>query len=255
MLSHSIGFLSLIKRETHRFCKVYVQTIVAPLLTNILFLAVFGATFQTRSVGIEGVDYLSFLVPGLCAMGTIFGAYQNPSSSIIAQKMQGTIQDLNAYPLSSLEKTLAFVISGSIRGLIIGSLTYLSTTIFVGFSIANPLLFFISLTLLAFIFASLGVISGLLIESWDKMSFITSIILTPLAYLGGVFFEISQLPGIFSNIAYINPLSPLIDLVRWAYLGSSAANIPLTMALVCIIFVIVFSIALRCIQKGVGLKN
>ena len=255
MFYNLTGFLALIKRETQRFFKVYVQTIVAPLLTNILFLAIFGATFQSRSVGIEGVDYLSFLVPGLCAMGTIFGAYQNPSSSIIAQKMQGTIQDLNAYPLSSMEKTLAFVISGTIRGLIIGVLTYLSTTVFVGFSIANPGLFFLSLTILAFIFASLGVISGLLIENWDKMSFITSIVLTPLAYLGGVFFEISQLPGIFSSIAAINPLSPLIDLVRWTYLGTSAANIPLTIIIVCIIAISAFGIAHRCVDKGVGLKN
>jgi len=93
MFYNPTGFLTLTKREIHRFFKVYLQTVLAPLLTNILFLGVFGATFKTRSVGIEGVDYLSFLVPGLCAMGAIFAAYQNPSSSIVAQKYQGIIQD------------------------------------------------------------------------------------------------------------------------------------------------------------------
>jgi ABC-2 type transport system permease protein len=249
------GFITLLKREIKRFMKVYIQTLIAPLLSNMLFLGVFGGMLKTRDVGIQGIGYLSFLVPGLAAMGTLFAAFQNPSSSIISQKYQDTFKDMNTYPLSVSDKVLAFVIGGTIRGILIGSLTYVATIYFVGYQIAHPLVFFFMLTVISFIFSSLGLIAGLSINSMEKMSFILSIVLTPMTYFGGVFFEVSKLPGIISKIAFINPLFPMINLLRFGYLGVYEGNLITQIIYVSIIGIIAYGAAFHLFKKGVGLKN
>jgi ABC-2 type transport system permease protein len=249
------GFLTLLKREISRFMKFYVQTLLAPLLSNMLFLGVFGGMLKTRSTGIEGVGYLSFLVPGLSAMGAIFAAFQNPSFSIIAHKYQDTLKDLNSYPLSIFEKVLAFVLGGTFRGILIGTLTYIATIYFIGYRVESPILFFSVLTAISFIFSSIGVIVGLFLNSFERMNFILSIILTPMAYFGGVFFEVSQLPGFFSKLTYINPLYPMISMLRYAYLGINGNNNILNMVYIFIISVSTFMAACYLFKKGLGLKN
>jgi len=250
-----IGFFGLFKREVKRFMKVYIQTLLAPLLSNMLFLGVFGGMLKTRQVGIEGVDYLHFLVPGLSAMGAIFAGFQNPSFSIIVQKYSDTLKDLNSYPLSNFEKTLAFVLGGTVRGTLIGILTYIATIPFVGYSINNPLIFFGMLIVLSFIFSSLGVTVGLVLNNFEKMNFLLAIILTPLAYFGGVFFEVSQLPGILSKIIIANPLYPLINMVRFGYLGVHEGSIAIQSIFISIMSFITFFIAFLLLKKGVGLRN
>jgi ABC-2 type transport system permease protein len=250
-----IGFFTLFKREISRFMKVYVQTLLAPLLTNLLFLGVFGGMLKTRQVGIAGVDYLSFLVPGLAAMGAIFSAFQNPSFSIIAQKYQNTIKDLNSFPLSIFEKVLAFVLGGTFRGVLIGTLTYIATLFFVGYQMAHPVIFFGMLVVMSFIFSSLGVIVGLMLDNFERMNFILAIVLTPLAYFGGVFFEVSKLPGWLAGISYFNPLFPIVNLTRYGYLGVSEGNIVVHSLFVAITGIITFAVAFHLFQKGVGLKD
>lgn len=255
ILQNSVGFYSLFKRETWRFLKVYGQTLISPLLTNLLFLGVFGGTLQNREVGLEGIDYLSFLVPGLCIMGAMMGSFQNPSSSIIIQKYQGILQDLNILPLTTLEKMLAFVFSGATRGILIGIMTYLATIPFVGYTIEHPLAFFGALFLISFLFSLFGFIIGLLCQTFDQMSFLLNIVITPLIYFGGVFFEISRLPGILSNIAFFNPIFPLVDLTRYAYLGQSEGVLLINILLVIFYGTILFSVGYYLLKKGVGLKD
>lgn len=249
-----IGFMTLLQREIHRFMKVSVQTILAPLLSNILYLGIFGGMLQTREVGIDGVNYLYFLVPGLTTMGAILASFQNPSFSIIVQKFQSTIQDLNSYPISDMEKSLAFILGGTFRGLLVGSLTYLSTTFFVGYKIEYPLFFFISLAMTSFIFASIGLISGLLLDTFEKMNFVLALVITPMTYIGGVFFEITKLPGVLSNIRYINPIYPLVNITRYTYLGVHEGSLILQL-LAAIIFLIGFFLAaIYIFKKGYGIK-
>ncbi|MBT4936445.1 ABC transporter permease [Candidatus Peregrinibacteria bacterium] len=249
-----IGFLTLTGREIKRFMKVYIQTIIAPLLTNMLFLGVFGGMFKTRQLGIEGVDYLSFLVPGLCAMGAIMSAYQNPSSSIIIQKYQNTIQDLNAYPITHFEKLMAFLIGGTVRGIMVGVLTYISTIYFVGYHIEYPLLFLLMLFLISLISSACGVIVGLVFHDFDKMSFILTIILTPMVYFGGVFFELSKLPSVLSYLIYINPLFPMVDLLRYSYLGILEGNMLFNISMISFLAILTITSSYFLFKKGVGLK-
>lgn len=250
-----VGFTTLLYREIHRFFKVFIQTILAPLLSNILYLAVFGGVLKTREVGIEGVNYLHFLVPGLTTMGALMAAFQNPSFSLISQKFQGTIQDINSYPISDTEKSLAFILGGTFRGLLVGILTYVATIPFVGFGIQKPLFFIFSIALTSFIFASLGLICGLILDNFEKMNFILAIVITPLSYLGGVFFEVSKLPGFLSNIGTINPIYPLVNISRYAYLGFTEGSIWLHGLLSLLFLVSAFIVSVIIFKKGIGIKT
>ena len=255
LIYNRIGFITLLNREVSRFMKVYIQTLMAPLLSNLLFLGVFGGMLKTREVGIEGVGYLPFLVPGLAAMGAIFAAFQNPSFSIIAQKYQDTLKDINSYPLSTFEKVLAFVLGGTIRGVLIGTLTYIATIWFVGYHIEHPFGFFMMLILISFVFSSLGVTAGLFLDNFERMNFILAIILTPMAYFGGVFFEVSKLPEFLSGVGFLNPLFPMINLIRFSYLGVYEGNLLIQMIFVPVTAILAFLSAYYFFNKGVGLKD
>lgn len=248
------GFMTLLNREIHRFMKVHIQTILAPLLSNILFLGIFGGILKTREMGLEGVGYLQFLVPGLVTMGAIFASFQNPSFSIIAQKFQNTIQDLNSYPISDTEKTLAYVLGGTFRGMLVGTLTYVATIFFVGYTIEYPILFFCSLFITTFIFASIGLVTGLYLKNFEKMNFVLAIVITPLAYLGGVFFEISKLDGILSLSRFFNPIYPLVNITRFTYIGVGEGNIVMHLAVATVFLIGAFLMALYTLKKGVGIK-
>lgn len=249
------GFITLLNREIHRFMKVPVQTVLAPLISNILYMAIFGAMLQTRSVGIDGVSYLHFLVPGLATMGAIFAAFQNPAFSIISQKFQNTIQDLNSYPISVTEKIFAFVFGGMFRGILVGVLTYAATIFFVGYEIEYPLFFVLGLTTTAFVFASIGLIVGLVLDNFEKMNFALAIIITPLTYLGGVFFEVSKLPGLLSAIKYINPIYPLVNITRYAYIGVCEGNIYTHVLITAVLVSGSYLIAAHIFKKGIGIKT
>ena len=250
-----IGFISLMNREIHRFMKVSVQTILAPLLSNVLYLGIFGGMLSTRQAGIGSIDYLHFLVPGLVTMGAIFASFQNPAFSIISQKFQNTIQDLNSYPISNLEKSLAFILGGTFRGILVGLLTYAATVPFVGWQIAYPLGFLIALSATSFLFASLGLISGLLLDNFEKMNFVLSIVITPMAYLGGVFFEISRLPGLLPAIRFLNPIYPLVNITRNAYLGVFEGDIRIHFLVSIIMIASVFIASVHIFKKGYGIKT
>lgn len=251
---NSLGFRTLLYREIHRFFKVFVQTILAPLLSNLLYLAVFGGMLKTREVGLEGVNYLHFLVPGLVTMGALMAAYQNPSFSLVQQKFQGTIQEINSYPISDMEKSMAFILGGTFRGILVGILTYVATLPFVGFYIEKPLLFFFSIILTSFIFSSLGLIFGLLLDNFEKMNFILAIVITPLSYLGGVFFEISKLSGILAYLGLLNPIYPLVSITRYAYLGFNEGSIIAQGSSAAIFLVVTFVTSILLFKKGIGIK-
>jgi ABC-2 type transport system permease protein len=251
---NKVGFITLLGKEIQRFMKVPVQTILAPLISNILYLGIFGGMLKTRQMGIGGVNYLQFLVPGLAAMGTIFAAFQNPSFSLVSQKFQNIIQDINSYPISDIEKALAFILGGTFRGVLVGVMTYASTIVFVGFKLEHPLLFLGSLGATAFLFASLGLIAGLVLDDFEKMNFMLAIVITPLTFLGGVFFDITSLPGLLSAIRFINPIYPLVSITRAVYLGVFEESIFWFIGIAAVMIIGTFLAAVILFRKGIGIK-
>lgn len=248
-----VGFIALLSREILRFMKVPIQTVLAPLISNILYLGIFGGMLKTQA-GIDGVNYLQFLVPGLASMGAIFAAFQNPSFSLISQKFQNTIQDINSYPISNMEKSLAFILGGAFRGVLVGIMTYVSTIFFIGFQLEHPWLFLAALAVTSFFFSSLGLVCGLLLDNFEKMNFALAIIITPLTYLGGVFFEITRLPGLLPVIRFINPIYPLVSITRAAYLGIFTSSILWLVGVAVLMMIVVFLAAIILFDRGIGIK-
>lgn len=255
ILSNPYGTYTLARREISRFLKVYFQTLLAPLLNNLLFLAVFGASLSGREVGISGVSYLPFLVPGLCVIGSINSAFQNPSSSLVIQKYQNLIQDINSFPITIAEKILAYTAAGTIRGVLVGIMTYLASIPFVGWHIEHPLLFVVILTLVSFIASAFGLCMGLISKTFDQLAFVSNFILTPLIFFGGVFFSLSKLPGVLAKISMLNPIFPLVDTLRFAFIGIHEGNLLVHSLLMGGYVIISLCICAYLFKKGVGLTT
>jgi ABC-2 type transport system permease protein len=234
MQSNTYGAYTLFKKEVNRFKTVWVQTIVSPLISNLLFLAIFGLSLNRSMPELDGgVTYLQFLVPGLVIMGMMNNAFQNSSSSIIIAKYNDTISDLLTIPLRPIEIQYAYTLAAVARGLVVGVVTYLSTLPFVQVPIKNLPLILLTSVLINVAFGLLGLMVGIWSKEFDKISAIQNFILTPFIYLGGVFYSISILPDLFQKISSLNPFAYMIDLLRAAFIGTS--TFPISTSLVIVI--------------------
>ena len=219
-MSNPLGTWTLFKRETKRFMKVWMQTIASPVFSNLLYFAIFGISLQ-RAVPIEGVSYLQFLVPGLIIMGMITNSYLNPASSIMIMKYQGLITDMMTIPLKHIEKFIAFTASAVIRSFIVGIVTLITASFFVSFDYHSIPLILLSGFLVAFFFACFGIIIGIWADEFDRQNFVQTFVVTPLIFLGGVFYPVTKLPGIFQTLSRFNPMVYMIDLMRYGFTGVS----------------------------------
>lgn len=212
------GTWTFFKRESKRFMRVYMQTILAPVISNLLYLAIFGISIQ-RNVNIQGLSYLQFLVPGLIIMGIINNTYQNSSSSLTIMKYMGLITDLSSLPLKRWEILLAMTASSVVRGFIVGVMTLITAVFFVSFNFYSIISILTASLLVAMFFSFAGIIVGIWADEFDQQAFIANFLLMPLIFLGGIFYPITQLPEFFQKISQLNPLVYMIDLLRYGFTG------------------------------------
>lgn len=214
-----LGTYTLYLKEVHRFMKVYNQTLLAPVVTSLLFLAVFTLALGHNTPMIGDIHFNQFMASGLIMMSIVQNAFANTSSSFTMGKVIGTIVDYLTPPLSPGELVFAMVMSGVTRGLIVGILTYGALLIFIPLPIHAyiPLLFYVfaASTLLAL----MGLLTGILAESFDQMAAITSYVITPMAFLSGTFYSIHHLPPFWQHISHINPFFYMIDGFRYGMTG------------------------------------
>jgi ABC-2 type transport system permease protein len=249
-----IRFFSLLRRECNRFFKIKRQTIGAPLLETFLYISVFGAALGTRIDQLHGVDYVVFIIPGLIMMSWATNAFSNNSSSILQQKFQRAIDDQLSSPASPLELLLAFSFGGFLRGLIVASLTFSAASVLVDVPVDHALVLLPALFLVGFFFAQLGVLIGVRAEQFDDVSFAQTFVLTPLIFLGGVFYSASLLPEPFQTLTHFNPVYYMIGLVRYGFLGYSETDIALSLALLSLATFALFAFNLRLFARGYKLR-
>lgn len=218
-MNNIFGTWTLFQRESRRFLKVWLQTIVSPVISNLLFLTIFGLSLSKAAQVFEGLPYLTFIAPGLILMGIINNTFQNPSSSIMIMKYQGIINDLLTVPLKKSELLLAFTASAVLRGLLVGLITFLTTTFFVDFPFTSIFFIFFSTFAISVLFAFLGIIVGIWAYDFDQFAFIQNFLLMPLIFLGGIFYPVSTLSGIFAKISGLNPIVYMIDALRYGFTG------------------------------------
>lgn len=216
-----IPFRTLVMRECYRFLRLSRQTLFPPLLTTVLFILIFGYSLGTRIREIEGFPYILYILPGLASMGTITNAYANTSTSLFMARMDYSIENLIASPLSHLQLVASFVLGGLFRGLIVGVLPLLISIPMVGLKVQNWPMVLLILTLISIFFSSLGIVSALWSEGWDNIATFTNFVITPFVYLGGVFYSVHMLPGFWKKVSLANPIFYLVDALRRAVLGVS----------------------------------
>ena len=255
MSTWQIRFLSLWRREISRFMKIKKQTLGGPLLETFLYVTVFGAALGSRIKELHGVEYIVFVLPGLIMMAFATNAFTNNSSSILQQKFMGAIHDQLSSPASPRELLLAFCLGGFVRGLIVATLTFLVAIILTNLGVAHILVLIPALVLVGFFFANLGVLIGVRAEQFDDVAFAQTFILTPLIFLGGVFYSASLLPQPWETLTKFNPVYYMISLVRYGFVGFTEVNIPLALGALTVATVALFMVNLRLFSRGYKLRS
>lgn len=214
-----LGLGTLYAKEVRRFLKVYTQTLLAPVVTTLLFLAIFALALGGRDRQIAGLDYVDFLAPGLIMMTMMQNAFANTSSSLVIAKVQGNIVDLLMPPLSPLEMTLGVVGGGVTRGLLVSLSAGLAMWIFVPLRITDPLLVLYFAFSGSLMLSLLGVVGGIWSEKFDHIAAVTNFVITPFSFLSGTFYTVDRLPEDWQALAYANPFFYLIDGFRSGFIG------------------------------------
>jgi len=250
-----IRFATLWRREVSRFMKIKKQTIGAPLLETFLYISVFGAALGTRIDQLHGIDYVVFVIPGLIMMAFSTNAFTNNSSSILQQKFQGAIQDQLSSPASPLELLLAFSLGGFARGGIVAGITFVASALLVDLPVEHILVLIPALLLVGFFFSQLGVLIGVRAEQFDDVAFAQTFVLTPLIFLGGVFYSATLLPEPWETITHFNPLYYMINLIRYGFVGYTEVSIALSLLALTVATAALFFVNLRLFSKGYKLRS
>lgn len=227
-----LGLWTLYKKEVRRFLKVSFQTVLAPVATSLLFMLVFSLAIGSRRGEMMGVEFASFLAPGLVMLGILNNAFANSSSSLIVAKVQGNTVDFLMPPLSPSELAAAFIGGAVTRGVVVALATALGIAPFVDMSIAHTwAVFYFGLSAAAML-SMVGLIAGLWAEKFDHLAVITNFVIMPLAFLSGTFYSVEILPEPFYTISHVNPVFFMIDGFRYGFIGVHDSNL-LIGALVC----------------------
>ena len=250
-----IGVWTLYRKEVRRFIKVYMQTMVAPVATTLLFFTVFALALGgvVRMVG--DVPFLHFLAPGLIIMTMAQNAFANTSSSVVISKVQGNIVDVLMPPLSPLELASAYVMAGVTRGVFVGAVTAAAIMIVVPITIQHPAFALLHGVLGSMMLALLGAIGGIWSEKFDHIAAVTNFVVTPLTFLSGTFYTIDRLPEGWRFAAHLNPFFYMIDGFRYGFIGQSDGTLGLGLAVMIGTNAILWAICLRMLATGYKLKS
>lgn len=250
-----IGIATLSKREIWRFSKVWNQTILAPVVTTLLFLAILTLALGGDHRVVDGMPFNQFVAPGLVMMAVVQNAFANTSSSLMLSKIQGVIIDLLMPPFKAWEVVLCLVAGGLVRGLCVGAVVMFSVYLFVPFTLHDGWLVLYYLAASSIMLALLGIITGLWSQSFDQLAAITNYIITPLAFLSGTFYSIKVLPPFWYGICHWNPFFYMIDGFRYALTGHADGNIGLGMAVLLGCNIVLWVVAQWLYSSGYRLKS
>lgn len=251
-----IAFDTIVRKEIRRFVRIWVQTLIPPVITVVLYFLIFGHLMGSRIGTMGGVDYMSFVVPGLIMMAVINNAYANVVSSFYSAKFTKSVEELLVSPTPNYIILLGFVMGGVVRGLAVGAIVTCVALFFTHVHIHNLALTVLVVAITAFIFALAGLINAIYANSFDDISIIPTFVLTPLTYLGGVFFSIKVLPGFWENVAYVNPIVYLVSTFRYGILGGSAdVNVAFSVLGMLVFMAVLFFGCLYLLEHGKRLRN
>jgi ABC-2 type transport system permease protein len=252
---NAYGLWTLFAKEVRRFVRVPGQTLLSPVVTTVLYFVVFGWSLGERLRDVDGVPYARFIVPGLVALGVVTNAYSNTASSLFVMKLQGTIVDLLVSPLTYGQILWAFVAAGVLRGLVVGGVMWVVAGAFEGFGLAHPLVALALVVLAAILFAALGLVTAIWAESFEQVNFVPTFFITPLTFLGGVFYSVEMLPPALRRFTLANPIFYMVDGVRYGMLGVSDTDPRAGAALLATFAAAALLVAYALLRSGYKLRG
>jgi ABC-2 type transport system permease protein len=256
-----VAFNTILRKEVNRFLRIWTQTLLPPVITQSLYFVVFGTFIGGRIVeqGNEfgGQSYIGFIIPGLVMMAVITSSFSNVVSSFFGSKFQRNIEELLVSPTANWIIIAGYVMGGVIRGLLVGGIVYAVSFVFVRPEIQNPLLVILFVTLTAVVFSLGGFTNAVFAKKFDDVQIFPTFVLTPLTYLGGVFYSVSQLPEFWQNVSRLNPVLYMINGFRYGFYGAGASDVSLTVS---ISMLVVFTLILGglnywLLKRGIGLRS
>jgi len=247
------GTLALTGRETRRVLSLWTQTILPPIVTAVLFLAVFGGALGDRIHRVEGIPYLSFILPGLLVMTVAGQAFANCSTSLFQAKNEGYIEDVLTSPLRTWQLALSYMSGGLLRGLVASFAVALVSLPFAHEG-AQPVTAAATLLITGLVFSSLGVITGIWADTFDQHAFIANIVITPLALVGGVFYSARTLDQPWSTLTRIDPIYYLVDATRSGLTGFHEASTAVALTVAALVAIAAFTAAVALVARGWRLK-
>ncbi|MDM7861277.1 ABC transporter permease [Alteromonas sp. ASW11-36] len=242
-------------KECTRFLRIWVQTLVPPAITMSLYFVIFGSLIGSRIGEMGGFSYMEFIVPGLIMMSIITNSYANVSSSFFSAKFQRNVEELLVAPVPTWVVIMGFVGGGVARALLIGIIVTTVAMLFVDISIHNLGVIVLTLVLTATLFATAGLINAIYAKTFDDISVIPTFVLTPLTYLGGVFYSLSLLPDFWQWVSKANPVVYMVNGFRYGFLGVSDVNVAISVGLLVGFNVLLFIVAYVLLQRGVGIRS
>lgn len=246
---------SLVMKETNRYLRIWVQTLVPPVITTSLYFIIFGKMIGGRIGEMGGFSYMEFIVPGLIMMSSITSSYANVSSSFFSQKLQKNIEELLVAPVPTHVIIWGFVLGGVGRSLIVASLVTMVSLFFVPLHVHSWLVVVMTILMTAILFSLAGLINGVFARSFDDVSIVPTFVLQPLTYLGGVFYAISMLPAFWQAVSKINPIVYMISGFRYGFLGIGDVPIAMSITILIIFIVVLYSLAYYLVDRGIGLRS
>jgi ABC-2 type transport system permease protein len=249
------GLVWLCRRETLRVSKLWTQTVLAPVVSSILFILVFGLSLGGRIKQVGDVDYEVFIVPGLITMGMVQAAYANNASTIFQARFDRYVNDVLSAPMRPWQMALGFTVGGFVRAIAIGISLLLLSLVLVNVPVEHPFELALAAALGLVLFASLGLVVGIYAEVWDHTTFIQNIVILPLTFVGGVFYSIDVLPSPWHELSHVNPVFYLVNAVRYGFLGESDVSILLSLGVMAALAIPAYLWAQHLFTTGKRLKS
>ncbi len=250
-----IALRTIVIKEIKRFLRIWVQTILPPAITMTLYFVIMGKFIGSQINDIAGYSYIEFIAPGLIMMSIITNSYANSVSSFYSSKFQRHIEEMLVSPMPNYIIIIGFMLGGVARGLLVGLAVTIVAMFFTKIQIHNLGLIITTIIITAALFSTAGIINGIFANSFDDISIIPTFVLTPLTYLGGVFFSVGMLPELWQKISLANPILYMVNSFRLGILGVSDVNPVTAMMLMIGFFIGLFAACLYLLNKGIGIRS
>lgn len=250
-----VGLKTIVRKEIVRVARIWIQTIVPPAITMTLYFIIFGNLIGRRIGSMDGFDYMQYIAPGLIMMSVITNSYGNVVSSFFGAKFARHVEEMLVSPMSNATIILGHVAGGVMRGLLVGGLVTVVALFFTKLDVAHPLITISMVVLSSIVFALAGFINAVFARKFDDISIVPTFVLTPLTYLGGVFYSISLLPEFWQKVSLGNPIIYMVNAFRYGILGVSDINIAYAYVIVGLFAVGLFTVSMMLLNRGVGIRE